>query len=357
MWLRCLFGLPFLVLALGAAPSPGVDGLVAKHVEALGGIDRIHALHTFIKHGWYEEGTVRLNDMFIAQMRPFYRVIGDPRTHPLDEIHEGYDGSPWEFYPDPGIVVRTVGAAARTSRHTALFDDPLVEYRRHGTSVDYGGTETFHGHPVYVLHTHRADGFAEDYMLDQQTFMLDGRRQIVPMHAFGKRYVTDDVYGDYRAEGGIMFAHSDAEIDAESGKVLDRSGVTSMEINPDLQLSIFSPPSWNRTPLQQMIQRIYDERDEPASAMATYRDFSSIVDIKAPATGDAIDFTAYQCLKMGHTDTALTLLTQNVADHPDSARAHFGLARALDAAGEKEKARDEFARAHAIDPSVDRRGA
>ena len=170
------------------------------------------------------------------------------------------------------------------------------------------------------------------------------------MHAFGKRYTTDDVYGDYRPEGGVMFAHTDAEIDSETGKVLDSGGLTSMEINPQLPLSMFSPPQWNRTPLQQMIQRIYDERDEAAAVMATYRDFAPLVNIKAPATGDAVDFTGYQCLKMGHTDTAVALLSQNVADHPGSARTHFGLGRALATAGDKEQARNQFNRALAIDP-------
>lgn len=66
-------------------------------------------------------------------------------------------------------------------------------------------------------------------------------------------------------------------------------------------------------------------------------------------TGDAVDFAGYQCLKMGHADTAVALLTLNVADNPRSARAHFGLGRALEAAGYRARARSEYRAALAID--------
>jgi tetratricopeptide (TPR) repeat protein len=303
-----------------------------------------------VKHGWYHEGDLHLDHTYVAQMRPFYRVIGSP-AHELDDIHEGYDGSAWEYYPDPGIVVRTVGQAARATRHSALFDDVLVDYAQHGIQLQYGGEQTYYGKPVYVIHTKRADGFEEDVFLDRDTYMIDGRAQVVPMHAYGQRYQTHDVYGDYRPEGGVMFAHSDKEIDAGTGKVLDEGGDYRIDINVNLPLSQFAPPQWNRTPLQQMIQRMYDERDEAVPVMATYRDFEALVDKKAPATGDAVDFTGYQILKMGHPDVAVALLQQNVADHPKSARAHFGLGRALQASGDVAGAKAEYAKALAIDPN------
>src|SRR6185503_6088755 len=132
------------------------------------------------------------------------------------------------------------------------------------------------------------------------------------MHAFGQKYTTHDRFGDYRPEGGVMMAHTDAEVDSATGKVLDHGTLVSVEINPDLPMSMFSPPQWERTPLQQMIQRIYDERDEPAAVLATYRALRSIVSVP---TGDAVDFVGYQCLKMGHADTAIALLSRNVADN------------------------------------------
>ena len=57
---------------------------------------------------------------------------------------------------------------------------------------------------------------------------------------------------------------------------------------------------------------------------------------------------------MGHAETAVRLLEQNVADHPNSARAHFGLGRAYQAAGKREEAKVQYQRALAIDPKYQR---
>jgi tetratricopeptide (TPR) repeat protein len=146
-----------------------------------------------------------------------------------------------------------------------------------------------------------------------------------------------------------MMAHSDREIDTASGRVLDYGTLVSVEINPALPVEQFSPPEWERTPLQRMIQRMYDERTDTTAVLATYRDFRRA--FPEMASGDGVDFTGYQILKSGQTETSVALLTQNVADWPNSARAHFGLGRALDAAGKPQAARAEYDRALAIDPN------
>lgn len=331
-----------------AQTSPTVDDIVNAHIAALGGIEKIHALHSFVLHGTYHEGDLNVKTT-VTQMRPFYRVIGN-MAEPLTHLHEGYDGSSWEYYPNPGIVVRTVGAAAATTRHSAVFDDALVDYREHGTTIVLDGTFDFAGRRDYLLHVTLADGFREDLFLNPKTWMIDGYARLVPFHAFGTKYATHTEMTDYRPEGSVMMAHRNREVDSATGKVFDEGTVESVEINPDLPLSIFSPPIWDRTPVQQMIQRIYDERTDSTAVMQTYRDFKATIG-SSVSTADAVDFVGYQCLKMGETSTAVPLLTQNVADYPLSARAHFGLGRALKTQGKSAEAGAEFDRALGLDPT------
>jgi len=338
-----------MALTLGFQ-RPTVDEIAHRHVEALGGMDKIESIHSYIRHGWYQEGSFRTDHAEVIKMRPFLRVIGDEKD-PLAGIHEGYDGGAWEYYPDPGIVVRTVGPAAAAGRHGAMFDDPLVNPKAEGTRLTLEGMKTFAGKETYVVKCTLVDGFHQDIYVDGSTYMIDAMDELVPMHAFGTRYHTRNVFDDYKPEGGVLYAHDVKEIDTETGKVLTESGVFSMDINPDLPWSIFSPPDWKRTQVQEMIQRIYDERDEPASVMSTYYQFRGIIDVAASPTADAVDFVGYQCLKMGHSDTAIALLTANVADNPRSARAHFGLGRALEAGGRKDAARKEYLKALEIDPN------
>ena len=344
VWVGMCLGLS--TFAAQAAP-PSVDQIVAAHVRALGGLARIEAVHSVVLHGTYHEGDIN-GKTYVAQMRPFYRVIG-AMTDPLKHQHEGYDGSAWEYYPDPGLVVRTVAAAATATRHTAMFDDALVNYRALGTVLESGGTARLAGKTVHVLHATLADGFREDIYVDPNSWLITGYARTVPFHAFGDNYATHMEMGDYRPEGGVMWAHSSREIDTATGRVLDEGTVESVEINPDLPPAQFSPPDWPRTPVQTMIQRIYDERSDPVAAMATYRDFRRAY--PDMASGDAVDFVGYQCLKMGDGAAAVALLSANVVDNPISARAHFGLGRALDATGQKAAARAEYDRTLAIDPN------
>jgi hypothetical protein len=334
-------------LQADAAPSIGIEAIVAQHIAALGGLDRIHAIRNRVIRGRYNEGDLHLVT-YIAQERPFFRVIGDP-DDPKTDLHEGYDGGAWEWYRDPGLVVRTGGAAAATTRHSAMFDDVLVDHAGAGTKLNYRGTGKIEGKAAHVVRALLADGAQMDVYVDIESHMIDAVEHIAPMHAFGKLRRLQELADDYRPEAGVMMAHRHREIDADTGEVIDSDFVDSVAINTKLPRSIFSPPDWKRTQLQEMIQRIYDERDDPDAVMATYRDFRPLVP-KGGKTADAVDFAGYQCLKMGQTQSAVALLTQNVADNPGSARAHFGLGRALQKTGKIAHAKQEMTQALKLDP-------
>ena len=64
---------------------------------------------------------------------------------------EGYDGAAWEWYADPGIVVRTVGEPSKAIRHYAGAEHPLVDYRAKGSTATLKGETTTGGRSVVVI--------------------------------------------------------------------------------------------------------------------------------------------------------------------------------------------------------------
>jgi Flp pilus assembly protein TadD len=58
----------------------------------------------------------------------------------------------------------------------------------------------------------------------------------------------------------------------------------------------------------------------------------------------------YQMLKMNDAIGAIGLLTMNASDYPRSTSSAFGLGRALRAAGQTVRARQELTRALELDP-------
>ncbi len=349
-----------LILLVGALCSAGhanddvkisVDEIVERHIQAIGGHKRLDAIHSVSTRGEYRESTFSFPDAFMARMRPYYKTICDPRKE-LGDVCEGYDGSAWEWYRDPGVVLRTVGAAAAAARHGTDLFDSLVDYKSQGTKVELFGSETFDGKSVYNLRVILADGFEKHLLVDQQSFLIVGDRRAAPIHAFGEPIRSENRIGDYREVDGVLFSFLVVEVEISSRKELNRFTTQSLATNANLDLSFFQPPQYVRTPLQQFLEQLYMERSDPVSLLFTYRQFRAAN--PALDTRDAVEFIGYQMVKMADFKGGVELLKANAVDYPKSASAQYGLGRAYKAGGDLEKARDAFSHALQVDPGFKR---
>jgi len=106
-----------LIALLLLLSQPRADEIVSRHIAARGGYERIKALRTVVfSGGKYREGDYAgSGKAFMALMRPSYKVVSNPEE-PTADFREGWDGSAWEWYADPGFVVRTVGPASAAMR-------------------------------------------------------------------------------------------------------------------------------------------------------------------------------------------------------------------------------------------------
>lgn len=331
-----------------AQAKVSVDEIVDRHVQVLGGRQKLDAVRSVITRGEYREGSFAIPGAFMARMRPYYKTICDPREK-LGDVCEGYDGSAWEWYKDPGVVLRVVGPAAAATRHGTELIDSLVDYKSRATTIELVGSEVFDGKPVYNLHVTLADGFENHLFVDQQSFLIVGDRRAAPIHAFGAPVRSENRIGDYRQVDGVLFPFLVVEVEISTGKELNRFTTQSITINTKLDPSFFAPPQYSRTLLQQFLEQLYMERTDPVSVMATYREFRAAN--PALDTRDGAEFIGYQMVKMSDFNGAVELLKANAIDYPQSASAQYGLGRAYKAAGDLENARSAFLRALQIDPT------
>jgi hypothetical protein len=346
---RLLVTFMFVVSIPGSCQQPlTVAGVVARHIEALGGQQKIDAIHSIVFRLTYREGDFVMPDGYMAKMRPYYKTLGDPKNLKVD-VNEGFDGSAWEYYSDPGVVLRTVGAAAAATRHGTELVDSLADAGILGAKIDLAGEESFAGKPAYRLHVTLTDGYEKDLFVDRQSFLILGDRRSAPVHAFGEPVKSENRFEDYRPVNGVLFPFGIREVEIATGKEMNSVTVQSIVANKNFDPSYFGPPQFQRTPLQQMLEQLYMERTDPVSVMWTYRTFRAanpFVD-----TRDGVEFVGYQMVKMGDFNGAIQLLKANAADYPKSAGAQYGLGRAYRAAGDTANARASFQRALEIDPS------
>lgn len=338
-----------------AQKSLTLDQIVERHVEALGGAEKIHALKTLIIRGMHHEGgaippgTPIQARNYMAFVAPCYGAIGDPAvTNPA--LREGFDGSAWEYYGDPGVALRTVGASAAALRHTFEFlQDSLVDAAEKGTRLTLEGTERLGDRDCYKIQVTLADGFQKFLFVDQKTFLIDTDRKSAPIHAFGKPVTSETRLSDYRPVNGVLMWRRSLETEISTGKVLAEGRRVTIEANPVVKPAMISPPQRTPSEVQQFLEQLYYERTDPISVGYTYRIFRHThlgID-----TRSGVEFIGFQMLKMGDYPGAIELLKANAADYPSAASAHFGLGRAYKSAGDAESARRAFEKALQIDPT------
>lgn len=340
-----------LVLTPGPALTQtltSVDEIIARHTEARGGLEAILAIKTLVfSGGFYVEGDYRSNGEAVMMLkRPYYKLVGHPENP--GGFMEGNDGAAWEWFADPGIVVRTVGAASAASRHGADIEGPLINYRHKGYVVTLEGKEILPSGPAYSLLVTMPDGYRTRQLLDQSSFLVVAQRHAAPIHAFGEAVQSETSVEDYRSVAGVLFAHRFVERQVATGETMSSMQWTSIEADKSIPDAWFSPPQFQRTPLQDWMEKLYVQRDDVNAMYWLYERFRlTHPDLNTRA---ASEFIGFQILKMGNPDSAIKLLEWNYSDYPQSAEAAFELGRAHQSAGHRAAAQSLFEKALASDP-------
>lgn len=348
---------PILFLLL-LAPGLGVteisgstpltaDAVIARYVEALGGVERVKSVQTLIIRGTYLEGEYKI-DSALTKMRPYYKLVGDP-DKPSADFAEGYDGSAWEFYGNPGIVLRTVGPAAAATRRSTSILGSLVDYEDQGSTVSLMGEDTIAGRKAYRLRVRMRDGYEQDEFIDAENSYLIAERYVAPLHAFGKKLSTETRWSDFRRVDGLLVPFMEEQVETESGKVLNQFVRSEVIVNQALEPRQFAPPSFERTPVQAFIETLFVTRDDPEAAVGSYFDYRRAH--PGEDTSNPVQIASYQILKMGQTETSIRLLSENIKAYPNSSVAAFALGRAYATAGRTADAKAEFERALVLDPN------
>ncbi len=195
----CCFG--------GSSFSQTADELIAKNIEARGGIDKIKAIKTIRMTGRFEGGGGFTASVGQENQRP--NLIRQTFTLQGMTQVQAYDGTTgWQIQPfggkkDPELMGED---DLRDLVLDADFDGPLVEYKEKGSTVEYLGHDVVDGDDALRLKVTLKNGdIIYDY-LDPDTFM-EIRKEI---QQFIRNSVRDRIVGlgSYKPVDGVMFPFS-----------------------------------------------------------------------------------------------------------------------------------------------------
>ncbi len=225
--------------------SQTADELIAKNIQARGGLEKMKAIKTTRMTGKFEGGGGFTASIGQENERP--ELVRETFSLQGMTAVQAYDGSTgWQIQPfggkkDPQLMGED---DLRDLLLDADFDGPLVDYKEKGSTVEYLGHDVVDGDDALRLKITLKNGdIIYDY-LDPDTF-IEIRKEI---QQFIRGSVRDRVIGmgSYKPVAGVMFPFS-----ISSGPKNDPDAQTTtvqkMEVNVPIDPADFNLPASLKT--------------------------------------------------------------------------------------------------------------
>jgi hypothetical protein len=211
MRLTLAFAVCVTIAASPAAHALTVNEVIARHIDARGGLAKLRAVQTLRLTGKlllsHEEGRV-----LEASWGQIYQRNNKTRIEftlqGLTDV-DAYDGhEAWHFSPFQGRreAERTTEDETALLAADADFEGPLVDWREKGHVVEYLGTEDVDGTEAHKLRVTRKNGNIDYVYLDPDTFLLIRTLQVARVR--GAEHVVETDFGSYEQVAGVWFPFS-----------------------------------------------------------------------------------------------------------------------------------------------------
>ena len=220
--------------------SQTADELIAKNIQARGGVEKMKAIKTIRMTGKFEGGGGFTASVGQENERP--ELVRETLTLQGMTMVQAYDGSTgWQIQPfggkkDPQLMGED---DLRDLLLDADFDGPLVDYKEKGSTVEYLGHDVVDGDDALRLKITLKNGdIIYDY-LDPDTF-IEIRKEI---QQFIRGSVRDRVVGmgSYKPVAGGMYPFSISS-GPKNNPDAQTTTVQKMEVNVPIDPADFNLP-------------------------------------------------------------------------------------------------------------------
>lgn len=184
-----------------------VDEVIAKHIEAMGGREKLDAVKSVKMSGKMT--------MPGGMEAPLTIELKRPNQVRVEFIFQGmtgvqaFDGKTgWFVMPFSGRTdpEKMSSDQVKQIEDQADFEGPLVDYKKKGHKVELIGKDEIEGADVYKLKVTKKSGDVEYHYLDAEFFLTI---QMKGKYKFqGTEIEYEVVIGDYKEVDGLMVPHS-----------------------------------------------------------------------------------------------------------------------------------------------------
>jgi photosynthetic reaction center cytochrome c subunit len=186
------------------APLPGVDEILAKYTQALGGTDAIQKATTRV-----EKGTVDIPAHNSHSTMEVYRKAPDKALailhSPTGEVTEGFDGTvAWESRAGRGVTEEMGDSLVRVKEWASFF--PGLDLKQAYSRSLVNGIESIGGHDAYRVFAWRIGGSMERLYFDVGSGLLVRLDTRIDSPLGSLPQQTN--FEDYRVAGGVEIPYT-----------------------------------------------------------------------------------------------------------------------------------------------------
>jgi hypothetical protein len=182
------------------------EELIAKNLEARGGLEKLRAIRTLRASGKLQQGsfTARVTQTSMAPnlLRQTFTIQGMTQITAYDGS-SGWTISPFQGRKDAELVGED---DLRGLRESADFYGPLVDYRSKDNRVEYLGHDTVDGDDAFRLKVTLANGDIIYYYLDPDTYLEIRMEKMQFIRGSVRETYTN--LGSYKQVAGVYFPFS-----------------------------------------------------------------------------------------------------------------------------------------------------
>jgi outer membrane lipoprotein-sorting protein len=240
MGMKVCLGLLALAMVAPGVWAQSADDIIAKNVQARGGLDKIKAVQSIKTTATLAMGPGMEAPGSLIQKRPNMARL-EFTVQGLTAV-QAYDGTTaWQIMPFMGKKdAETMSAdEAKEMQETADIDGPLVDYKSKGNTVELLGKEKIEGTDAYKLKVTLKNGDVQTMYIDSDSY-LEIKEETKRM-VRGTEQDVESAIGDYKEVSGIMFPFA-VESGAKGSDQKQKLTISKIELNVPAEDASFKMP-------------------------------------------------------------------------------------------------------------------
>ena len=264
--------------------AENVDVIIAKHIEAHGGLEKWNKVETMKVTGNFTAFSIEKDFMSLKTKSGEYYADLHMGKHQVIEAFDGKKGWTIDPWQEINYARRINSGEENVFAQKAEFTTPFFNYKERGHQVEFIGEEKLEGLDVFVLKLTRSNGKSEKWYLDAKTY-LEYKYESSWVD-FATELPSETFFDDFRTVDGLVIPFFVERTFWQRDRVMQ---IDNIEINSAFDKQLLEMPKREEIKRLNFLKGVWDVKMEAWTRRKTWRNTGETV--------SNINFTATNILQ------------------------------------------------------------